>query len=108
MDVYGKLRRSEYFRKILRRRFRQKQKTLATDDLDDSMAAVVFGNVVELSVFRHDADIVCDDARSLALVASYDLIDAAAQGDFLLEMERTAFWLTGDETMMDTANVSFG
>ena len=62
MDVYWKLRRGEYFRKILRRRLRQKQKTLATDDLDDSMAAVVFGNVVELPVFRKDADIVCDDA----------------------------------------------
>ena len=62
MDVYWKLCRCEYFRKILRWRFRQKQKTLATDDLDDSMATVVFGNVVELSVFWHDADIVCDDA----------------------------------------------
>ena len=52
------------------------------------MTDVVFWNIVDLSVFGNDSDIIGDDARSLVLVASYDLIDAAAQRDFLLDRLR--------------------
>ena len=52
------------------------------------MTTVVFWNIVKLSIFRKDTDIIGDDAGSFALVASYDLIDAAAQRDFLLDRLR--------------------